>query len=303
MAVSFDGSTYLSRSTPLLISDSKELTFHTWIKPSDLSTHNCLLQNKVATTGNSSLYILLRSTGELQLLGRNVAGTKILETISTDASITTDTWYHIVASIQLSSATVAIYLNGTALTLTTATATDDELDLSVDEWRVGLFLGQTANADYYYNGIMEDMFLKADYIDLSTDLNLRRFYGNTGLYSSSGTKVGLGPGGRAPFGSAAELLLTHSAGNFGTNAGTGGDFAITGTLTADYGRAPNVESLARGFKGREWRESERSGIPFSDDQLVIEPATGLEVHHKREYSTDRDQINRNRRFGRRRFEY
>lgn len=308
MSVTFDGSTYLS-GVNMRASASKKLTVYTWIKPSDLDEHNGLLQCKEAAVGNSKFFLLLRSDGELQAVGYNSAGAVILSTVSTDASVSTGTWYCLILSVDLSSATVDMYLNGTALTLNTTQAVDDYIDFAQPIWRVGTYLNP-ADGDplvYTYYGVMDDMFFHTDYIDLSEDddysFGLRRFYGNTGLYSSSGTKVGLGPGGRTPFGTPANIFLTHGPGNFGRNDGTGDDFTITGALTDDYGRAPNVESLARGFKGQEWRESERSGIPFPDDELVIEPATGLEVHRRREYSTDRDEINRGRRFGRRRFEY
>jgi hypothetical protein len=304
MSVEFDGSTYLSGANMRAVA-SQKFTFYTWIKPSDLTTHNGIIQCKPAAVGNSRFYFLLRSTGELQCVGYNSGGSVILSTISTDASIVVDTWYCIVMSVDLSSATVDLYLNGTALTLNTTQASDDSIDFTPQLWRIGTYLNP-ADGDpliYPYYGVMDEIYFYTDYIDLSVDLNERRFYGNTGLYSTSGTKVGLGPGGRTPFGRQPNIFLTHGPGNFGRNDGTGDNFTITGTLTTDYGRAPNVESLARGFKGQEWRESERSGIPFADSELVIEPATGVEVHRRREYSTDRDEINRNRRYGRRRFEY
>jgi hypothetical protein len=302
MSVTFDGSTYLSGANMNALA-SKKFTFYTWIKPSDLSAHNGLIQCKPLATGNSRLYVLLRSDGELQTVGYNSGGSVILSSLSTDASITTGTWYCLVISVDLSSATVDMYLNGTALTLNTTTASDDSIDFTPQLWRVGTYLDPADGSSLYpYYGVMDEIYFYTDYIDQSVDLNERRFYGNTGLYSTAGTKVGLGPGGRRPFGAPANIFLTHGPGNFGRNDGTGDDFTITGALTIDYGRAPNVETLARGFKGQEWRESERSGIPFSDDDLVIEPATGVEVHRRREYSTDRDEINRSRRFGRRRFE-
>jgi hypothetical protein len=303
MSVAFDGSTYLSGAN-MRATASKKFTFHTWIEPSDLDAHNGLLQCKPAAAGNSRFFLILRSTGEFQCVGYNDSGVVILSTVSTDAGVVADTWYNFVMSVDLSSATVDMYLNGTALTLNTTTATDDLIDFTPQLWRVGTYLNP-ADGDpliYPFYGVMDEIYFHTDYIDLSTALNLRRFYGSTGLYSTSGTKVGLGPQGRSPFGTQPNIFLTHGPGNFNRNDGKGDDLTLTGTLTNDRGRAPNVESLARGFRGQEWRESERSGIPFHDGELIIEPASGLEVHRRREYSTDRDEINRDRRFGRRRFE-
>jgi hypothetical protein len=301
MAVDFDGSTdYLTRAKLQGLSDGKTGTVSVWVKPDAAGDASSMW---ILHCGDSQQKLLLSRTSLDRFLvtGRNAANTVRLLLQSTAAlSFTGGTWYHVMASWDLANGLGKLYINGTDRTDPTQVLTDDSVALANQKWNIGA----DQDEGNLWNGIIDEVYFDDFYIDLTESANRRLFYGqgSSGGGTTSGSQVGLGHQGRRPTGRRPKLLLTHGPGNFGRNEGSGGDFTIVGSPTFGRGRPAANNTLSRGFKGQRWRESERSGIPFPEERLVFEPASGLEVA-RREYSTDRDEINRRKRFGHSIFEF
>jgi hypothetical protein len=215
--------------------------------------------------------------------------------------ITAATWHHVLIAVDLAVAEpVKIYRDGTKLTETNATVTDDMIDFSTSHFTMGAGRDSSNAAIADYVGVIDEFWFSTTYLDPDNSTVLGRFYG------PAGEQIGLGANGRSPLRASnarPEIFLTHGAGNFGRNEGTSANLSSVGSTTGDKGRPATVETLSRGFRGERWRESERSGIPFPESRLAAESASdGLEVG-LRELSTDRDEINRRQRRRSAVFEY
>lgn len=227
----------------------------------------------------------------------NSSGGTGMSMFSANGDITPNAWNHVLAAWDVGNARADMFIDDVQSVLQVQTTVDTQLGYNrSDRWVIGEN-ALTAGLNNFL-GRMEEIYLNTtDYLDITTEANRRKFYG------AQGSKIGLGHKARVPTGSEPILFFNKGPGNFGSNEGTGGGLLTpTGSPTFDRGRPAQVETISRGFRGEEWRESERSGIPFNESRLVIEPASGLEVS-RREFSTDRDEINRRRRFGSSIFEF
>lgn len=287
MAVIFDGSTYLRRDTNLVgISSGKEFTLSLWIKAEDGQGGNILVGGGPAGASQKISIVQNTSSGTYSVLLRNAANAIIWQA-ATVLAYDDGEWHNLLVSADLAAATTHLLVDGVSDKSTIVAPVNDTIAwANCTEWVFGAFF---AGAATRLTAVVDSLWFATEYIDVSDADNERLFYGDDGV------RVGLGHQGRGPLdGRAPEILLCHGPGNFGRNEGSGGDFNLTGSLSFDRGRPATVNSLARGFRGERWRESERSGIPFPESELITEPASGLEVA-RREFSTDRDEINRLRR--------
>lgn len=286
MAVAFTGSQYARRASNLTsIESGKEFTLSLWMKAADGEGGTIFVGGGAGADTQKISVTQSTSAGTYSVLLRNSADALIWQAVTVTAYDDGD-WHNLLISADLAAATAHLLVDGVSDESTVVAPVDDTIAWgNCTEWVFGAFF---AGAAPLLTAVVDSLWFSTEYIDVSTAANERLFYGDDGV------KVGLGHEGRRPAGRRPEVLLCHGPGNFGRNEGSGGDFALTGSLTFDRGRPAPVNSLSRGFRGERWRESERSGIPFSETELVTEPASGLEVA-RREFSTDRDEINRNRR--------
>jgi len=302
MSVILDGTTDYWLGPNVQVASSKTGALSLWFKTGAIESSGAQALFTAWSTGvgATGYYLLLSISGTLDriaLIGRDAATATIFSLTKNSASLTDSTWYHLMTSWDVGNELGNMYLNGTDQAPIEVWDQDVVVPYSsANSWDVGVYMGSTGTASALFNGILDDLYFTTTYIDLSTAANRRLFYGR------EGTKVGLGHNGFRPTQSRPEILLTHGPNNYGQNAGTAGDFSTVGAPTFSRGRPAASNTLSRGFYGERWRESERSGIPFRDSQLIIEPASGLEVA-RREFSTDRDEINRRKRFGRTIFEH
>ena len=285
MANIFDGTVHLNAST-FNISDGDEGTLSVYFK---------LTGTPVAATvffgfgsGAIQKFSLNRALdGKIVVVGRDSANAARL-LIESSSAPTVGVWHHVLASWDTVASAGKMFIDDVDVTGTTLFASATPINYSALPAQVGGYDAGTFPATRI-NATIDDLWFDDTFIDLTVEANRRDFIGPLK------EQVGLGANGRRPTGSRPILFLTHGPNNYGTNEGTGGSYSIVGSLGFDPGRPATVETLARSHKGERWRESERSGIPFHESRLVIEPATGLEVA-RREWSTDRDEINRGRRF-------
>ena len=243
----------------------------------------------------------LSSIGDLSISGTAVGGTGILVSLATGQPITAGLWYHFLFAVDLAAAEpVKVYRNGVKLTMTDVLSLNQPLDLGVDHYTVGASRDSSNDPTADFEGIHDEIWFSTTYLDID-DSDVRGHF-----IGPQGEQIGLGAGGRNPLrasGARPEVFLTHGAGNFGRTEGSVGDLQAVGSTTAARGRPATVETLSRGFRGEQWRESERSGIPFPESRLALESASDdLEVA-LREVSTDRDELNRRSRRRSSIFEY
>ena len=298
MAVTFSAGNRW-QGADLIISDSKTFSLSTWFKQTALASQ--VIANWHRAGQSTSHGLSLQSDGDIAISGRNAAGTTILSSAAASQPITAATWHHVFIAVDLAaSELVKIYRDGTKLTETNTTITNDTIDFSTSHFTVGAARDSSDDPIADYVGVIDEFWFSTTYLDPDDSDVLGRFYG------PQGEQIGLGAGGRNPLrasGARPEIFLTHGAGNFGKNDGTAASLASVGSTTGDRGRPATVETLSRGFRGERWRESERSGIPFPESRLALESASdGLEVG-LRELSTDRDEINRRHRRRNSIFEY
>lgn len=298
MAVTFSAGNRW-QGTDLVIADSKIFSLSTWFKQTALGSQ--VIANWHRAGIGSSHGLSLTAAGDIAISGRNAAGTTILSSSAASQAITSATWHHVFIAVDLAAAEpVKIYRDGTKLTETNATATDDMIDFSTSHFTMGAGRDSADDAIADFVGVIDEFWFSTTYLDPDDSDVLGYFYG------PADEQIGLGAGGRSPLrasGARPEIFLTHGAGNFGRNEGTSADLSAIGSTTGDRGRPATVETLSRGFRGERWRESERSGIPFPESRLAAESASdGLEVG-LRELSTDRDEINRRQRKRSAVFEY
>ena len=99
---------------------------------------------------------------------------------------------------------------------------NDNIDFTDTDWGVG----STTLGASKLNACLSEFWVSNEYIDLSVEANRRKFI------DSSGKPVDLGSDGSTPTGTAPLIYLPNPSGTFENNAGTGGNFTVTGALTA-----------------------------------------------------------------------
>ncbi|MGH7240573.1 MAG: hypothetical protein ACREHG_11020, partial [Candidatus Saccharimonadales bacterium] len=222
-AVKFNGSTtYLEKTTELTgLADSKVGTISVWIRIDGGESGDLLV--KTPGSGSSAFnFSWAVGTGSMQInvVGRNSAGTLILELSSTTSYSPSTTWLNILASWDLSLGTTNLYIND-ASDKNAVIATNDTINYTqAGTWRVAAFKSFVS----LFDGCIAELW--ADFtscIDFATATNRAKFI-------SGGGPVDLGSDGSTPTGTAPILYLKNDASTFGTNAGTGGNLTATGTL-------------------------------------------------------------------------
>jgi hypothetical protein len=130
-------------------------------------------------------------------------------------------WYHLLMSWD-TAGTVELYINDALDTPTTTTIAAGNINGYTAAPYVGITTGGVArlNAD-----MAEFWFDFTQKIDFTVEANRRKFI------TSGGRPANLGANGEKPTGSSPILYLKGPASNWGTNAGTGGNFTVAGTFT------------------------------------------------------------------------
>ena len=226
-AADFDGTNdYMTRGAELTgLVDGKSGILSYWVRlDGGNATRLNVLMNGIYTTcrfrserlPNNLLDNLLVDTS-----GNNV--------VSADSSPTTytssTTWLHILSSWDVSVSAYTLYVNDVSV-LRLNNLANRTIDYTLGNWSVG---ADTAGSNKMNGALAELYFAPNQYIDFSVEANRRKFITSTGKPAYIGTDGSL-PTGTAP------IIYLHlddaeAVANFALNAGTGGNFTITGTLT------------------------------------------------------------------------
>lgn len=227
----FDGTNdFMTRGAGLTgASDSKSGIVSAWVRldGGDGTTMGCV--NLVTTLGGGTARIsFLRTAGNVfRMAGTNSAGTVILAMNSNTAYTASSTWLHVLMSWNLAATTGHVYVNDVEDQAAGSTLTNDTLDYTLADSGVGGLPDGTAKV----NGCLAEVyFASGQYLDFSSSTNRRLFI------SAGGKPVYLGQDGSLPTGTAPivylHLGLDQAVSTLGTNYGSGGNYTITGTLTA-----------------------------------------------------------------------
>jgi hypothetical protein len=308
VAAVFDGSaTVLSRSATLArLAGSKKVTVAGWgrLESDAASAAHYILYG--ASVSNVRLAVYTDSSHKLVVSGYNSSNTEILHLITTNA-LTLAAWFHFVASADLSAGTGHFYINGSDDQATgSTTLTDDTIAFgaNANAWYVGAAVNTT-----YWDGRLYDLGLWREYVDVSDADNLAGFISSDGVtdtsYTPDATHLNPGPtaGTRKPVGYGAFASAPTSgtrpaiffSGGFTSNRGTGGPFALNGTIDQETGPDIYRQSALYATPGKRWFDSERSGFSYPRSKTFIERREGHPNFGARMGVDERDEKGRHER--------
>jgi len=163
-------------------------------------------------------------------------GTALVRRYSNETVVAASGWQHILASWDLTSIGSPVfnaYLTDAAVTWQVSPnilVGGTEIDYTDTDFFMGAF---GAAADQPVNGCLSEVYInEAEYLDITVESNRRKFI------SAGGKPVELGSDGSDPTGTAPIIYLPNVYTSFQTNAGSGGNFTVTGALT-DCATAPS----------------------------------------------------------------
>lgn len=227
----FDGTNdYMTRGAGLTgAANSKTGIFSGWIRldGGDASTLS-ILHGTDSVGGSTIRFLVSRAVNNLLYVqATNAAASNILIIHTSNTYTSSATWLHMLTAWNLATASVAIYINDVSDLSGVSTILNDTSQYVLSDWSIGALASGTSKL----NGCLAEVyFAPGQFLDFSIVDNRRKFI------SSAGKPVWLGTDGSVPTGTAPlvyqHLATAEAVANFATNRATGGNFTITGTLTA-----------------------------------------------------------------------
>ena len=212
---------HLSRSSDLSgNADGKTFTFSCWVflPPMDNRAGNVNQRVLYATdSSDNGIAINVDLSGQLGIEAGDGSGSwKLQATAST--AIGTNVWTHILVSVDMAnSSNRYVYLNDVAASVTWNVYVNTNLDFTRSTHYIGVWGNGTAR--FFYDD-MAHLYFDYTYRDLSTESNRRIFIDANGGSTSASSLAALNP---------IMYLPMTTAYAVGKNAGTGGDFTVSGS--------------------------------------------------------------------------
>ena len=231
-AVDFDGSNDSMVVNSLGESDTKIVSYSFWARWNAFTTPSDMYLIGGGTNAGDRTTLLFRTgaSGTLTIQAARSNGTTILQA-GIGGKLTLNTWHHILVSLDLSnSSNRNVYIDDVSAAMAWNTYSNANIAYAQSEFTLFDLTGNNR----WYDGDVAEMYINnTDYIDLSTEANRRKFI------TSDGKPVDLGSDGSTPTGTQPIIYLSGVAStwNAGTNAGSWGDFTMTGAV-ADSGNEP-----------------------------------------------------------------
>ena len=212
---------HLSRSSDLSgNSDGKTFTFSCWVflPPMDDRAGNTNQRVLYATdSSDNGVAINVDSSGQLGIEAGDGSGSWKLQATALTA-IGTNVWTHILVSVDMAnSSNRYIYLNDVAASVNWNVYSNTNLDFTRSTHYIGVWGNGTAR--FFYDD-MAHLYFDYTYRDLSTESNRRIFIDANGGSTSASSLAALNP---------IMYLPMTTAYAVGKNAGTGGDFTVSGS--------------------------------------------------------------------------
>ena len=219
----FDGTTgRLTKSAALTgVSAGKIFSASYFVTFAASATNQSMMH--ISNSGNSRLSIFRNTSNQLTLSGRNTSNTEILAATVTSPTIAAGSYSIQIVVDLANSANRAIYINGTAATVTWNTYTNGDIALASNE--VNLGVANTGSYIYYLNGSLSEFYFTTDYIDFSQEANRLLFQDAFGYPTNLPSAI------TALTVPNPAIYMRFPPTSFGTNSGTGGAFTVSGTIT------------------------------------------------------------------------
>ena len=227
-AADFDGTNdYMLRGAELTgMADGKQGIVSAWVRLDGGNADDMYVLANSTTETPNGFGVSRQSDNKFTIWGVNAAGTKILHFSATTTHTSGATWRHVLASWDLAvDVSWHFYIDDVSEQSSVLTFTNDTLDYTKGNFACG---SKLTGATRMNGALAEVYFAPGQHLDFSVTANRRKFI------SASGKPVNLGTDGSAPTG-VAPIVYFHldngeAVANFATNRGSGGNFAITGTL-------------------------------------------------------------------------
>ena len=171
--------------------------------------------------GTSQIFRIVRTitTNLFQIRGKNSGATTILQLASNTAFTASSSWIHVIAAWDLATPEAHLFINDANDEAAGSTETDDTLDYTLADWSMGAAVAGGGKL----NACLSEFWFEDTFVDITVEANRRKFI------SATSKPVDLGADGSTPTG--VSPLIYAPDGDPSTNAGTGGNFSITGSLS------------------------------------------------------------------------
>jgi len=228
-AVSFDGSNdYLQRS--FSESTRSAMTFSAWVYASPATNNRTFFRNG-ATSAPFEFNVQVQTDGDLEF--KLTTGNQSKSAYGNNKFFGLNTWNHILFSIDASSGAAQLYVNDRNVGISTTGVAGEDIKPLLNNFQIMKGEG-TGKA----KGRVANVFVDYTYRNLGTESNRRLFITNE-------LKPADGLADLSPI----IYLPMKDADTAGANAGTGGDFTVTGTVDT-AARGPNQNNcVASEFDG------------------------------------------------------
>jgi len=166
-----------------------------------------------------------QASNKFQYDAENVGGSDVVTLRSTNTFTASSAWIHVLASWDLNTPEGHLFIDGVNVEDTGASiAIDDTINYTTSDHAIGASGSGTSKFD----GCFSELYYNtAEFLDITIASNRDKFRD-----SATSKPVSLGSDGSLPTGTAPIVYLNGDSTNFETNQGTGGDFTVTGALTA-----------------------------------------------------------------------
>lgn len=216
-AVELDGTNdWLSTTSGLTgAADSGKVTFSCWINKDAVDSFKWLYDSY-----GFEIYFIFAT---LNIKGVHQSGSSILD-VSLTSAITAGSWFHIIFSCDLSSASKRhLYINNSATSPDYSVYSNSIFDFTTNNHAI--CAGAASGGNTFDGGVSDFWLSFGTYIDISVEDNLRKFI------DAEGKPVFLGATGELPTGASPILFFSGETDSWHTNKGTGGGFTENGALT------------------------------------------------------------------------
>ena len=224
-SVDFDGTNdYATRGAGLTgAADSKTGIFSAWIRI-DSDTPAMFIFGSVNFRFQVSYD---DATDKFEVYGITAAAATALELRTASTYTSGATWRHLLVAWDVATAALHLYMNDVSDLDGGSTSSNLTIDYTETDWAVG---AETTGSSKFNGCLAELYFAPGQYLDLSVEANRRKFINFDGKPAHLGS-TGATPTGVQP------LVYLHidpaeTPANFAANHGSGGNFTVTGTLTA-----------------------------------------------------------------------
>lgn len=213
------GNDYLTRGN-IGANNSASGTFSVWLR---FHAGDGAAQDIVtATVSGYGGGVTRTSTGEIEFVMRDCLGASVLDVQTLNPYTTTNGWFHVLASWDLTAMRADIYIGENGDRAVGGTINNQNICYSAVNWAIGGVNSGVLDAD------IADLYVDLGTFTDFTDPNNRRLFS-----TSDGKPVALGPTCATPSGHQPIMCFTSPAATWNKNSGSGGDFTINGDgLTA-----------------------------------------------------------------------